>query len=128
MAQHKKDIRQAKEQTLKQVGELLCLSTVGKQTQYRDMPPELQGGLKYVSKTLQGVLGCNPDGSLRTQMDWKDECDTFAQAFAKLANLSREQIADVGLSCEDLVKAANTQLQSMPDIIDFVVEEPEQVA
>ena len=29
LVQHKKDIRLAKEQTLKQVGELLCLSTVG---------------------------------------------------------------------------------------------------
>ncbi len=92
------------------------------------MPVELQGGLKYVSQTLQGVMGRNPDGSLRTQMDWKVECAKFAKDFGKLATFSRDQIADVGLSCEDLVKKANAQLQSMPDIIDFVVAEPEQPA
>lgn len=61
-AQHKKDIKNAKENTLKQVGELICLSTIGEQTKYRDMPEDLKGGLQYVSRQLQGVFGLGSDG------------------------------------------------------------------
>ena len=54
---HAKEIRQTKEQIVKQLGELICMSTIGAFTQYKDMPAELQDGLKYVQENMQGMLG-----------------------------------------------------------------------
>jgi hypothetical protein len=47
---HQKELKQAKEQTVKQLGELICMSTIGEFTQYKDIPAELKEGLKCVQK------------------------------------------------------------------------------
>lgn len=47
---HAKEVRQAREQTVRQLGELLCMSTIGEFTQYKDIPAELKDGLQYVQK------------------------------------------------------------------------------
>ena len=85
-----KELRQARDSAVKQIGELLVLATIGAETQWKDFPEELQGGLKLVTSNIQGILGRNKKGNKLSSLDWKEESFKFAKDFSRLANKSRD--------------------------------------
>lgn len=117
-----KEIRQARDDAIKQVGDVLVLATVGAETQWKDFPEELQGSLKSVTANIQGVLGRAKNGKRLSTLDWKEESFKFAKDFGRLANKSKDPSfgQKTQLTYEELVNKSNEHLGQLSDIIEFV--------
>lgn len=61
-------------------------------------------------------------------MKWKVESAKFSKDFSELVALSKKPLFGASITCEDLVKQANEQLKSMPDIVDMVLSVPDEPA
>ena len=117
-----KEVRQARDSAVKQIGEMLILATIGAETQWKDFPEELQGGLKQVTSNIQGILGRTKNGSKKlSSLDWKEESFKFAKDFSRLANKSRDPAFGQKnqLTYEELVNKSNEHLGQLGDIIEF---------
>lgn len=74
------------------------------------------------------MLGQNSDGSKQSKIKWKVESAKFQKDFSELVSLSKKPLYGASITCEDLVKQANEQLKSMPDIVELVQSVPDEPA